>query len=271
MYSFGLQVPTSVKLLGQADPSDTWEFLPLFDLRQPWSQRNIQAFCTNLPVSLRVSRMWCWMQDFRTYAIQHYGKFPVFQAEFDSVAERFSYRALSDTSLAAKTLWMRDGFIKASYVSFWLDVDKRSADADFSLELKSRWDAHLDNYNEGASRTAKDAFHTSDLWVMAEAQKELVKLESQRAIDLATAQIAQQRQQSAMALDQRLQQQTMAMNQQKLEATNQLRQSSLALTAQAEQARLQRELAEKMVKTPFGVAAQAGYPVYAQASLSAGK
>ncbi|CAK0847720.1 unnamed protein product [Prorocentrum cordatum] len=116
----------------------------------------------------------CWMEDFRTYAIHRYGKFPVFQAEFNSVAEHFSYRSLSDTSLAGKAFWMRDGVIKASYVSFWLDVDKRSADADFSLELKRRWDEHLDRYNEEASRVAKDAFHTSNLWVMAEAQKELV-------------------------------------------------------------------------------------------------
>merc|ERR1712216_1024887 len=99
--------------------------------------------------------------------------------------------------------------------------------------------------------------------------KELVTLESQRAIDLATAQIAAQREQSVMALDQRLQQQSLAMNQQKLEATSQLRQSSLALTAQAEQARLQRELAEKMSKAPFGVAAQPGHPVYAQAPVRA--
>jgi hypothetical protein len=172
--TFGIKVFLSSPLLGPVDLDQAWAFNEAHDMSNPWAQRSLYAFCTDVPDSLLVTMSRCWMEDFRTYAIEHYGKFPVFQAEFDSVAERFSYRALSDTSLAAKTLWMRDGFIKASYVSFWLDVDKRSADADFSLELKSRWDAHLDNYNEGASRTAKDAFHTSGLWVMAEAQKELV-------------------------------------------------------------------------------------------------
>lgn len=172
--TFGIKLFLSSPLLGPVDLDQAWAFNEAHDMSNPWAQRSLYAFCTDLPGSLLVTNSRCWMQDFRTYAIQHYGKFPVFQAEFDSVAERFSFRALSDTSLASKNLWMRDGVIKASYVSFWLDVDKRSADADFTLELKSKWDEHLVNYNEGASRSAKDAFHTSNQWVMAEAQKELV-------------------------------------------------------------------------------------------------
>ena len=103
-------------------------------------------------------------------------------------------------------------------------------------------------------------------------QKELVTLEAQRTIDVATASIAAQQKQSAMALDQRLQQQSMALNQRKLEAEGQLRQTTLALTAQAESARLQREAAEQVAKgVPamgfFGNAPVFGYPAYTQAPV----
>ena len=56
-----------------------------------------------------------------------------------------------------------------------------------------------------------------------EAQKQLITLETQRAIDLATSQLTAQRKQGVMALDQRLQQQTASMDEQKFMATSQLR------------------------------------------------
>jgi hypothetical protein len=172
--AFGIDLFLSSPTLGVVDMDESWAFNPDHDVSNPWTQRSMYSFCANMPENLLVTKRRCWMEDFRAFAIAQYGKFPVMQADFPELVEKFTRTALSDATLAAEAFWLRDGTIKASFASFWLNVDKRSIDADFALELKAAWDEYVDAYNDGSSRSAKGAWHSSNLWVMAEAQKELV-------------------------------------------------------------------------------------------------
>jgi len=169
---FGMQVPTSVELLGEADPSDTWEFLPHFDLREPWSQRNILAFCTDAPTTLRISRQWCWMEQFREYMLRRTGSFPCRPNEFQEMALKFIASGTSSTK-GTRYLWVLGGEVKALYVSMEMDVSKDS-DAGTALQYKAHWDRYVDEWNAQASQTAEGAFHVSELWVEAERAGELM-------------------------------------------------------------------------------------------------
>jgi len=68
---------------------------------------------------------------------------------------------------------MRNQEVKAAYVSVDVDIDYY-APSEEAIDYKKDWDAHIDAYNVEASLYAKDAWHTSSLWVRAEAQAALI-------------------------------------------------------------------------------------------------
>lgn len=70
-------------------------------------------------------------------------------------------------------LWIRDRQLKASRMRFKIDVHQRAPVFE-SLRHKSNWDAYVGSYNVKARRSARGAVHTSDLWVQAEAVRELI-------------------------------------------------------------------------------------------------
>jgi len=169
---FGLEIPTTVKLLGQNDPSETWEFQSTFDLRQPWSQRNIHNFCSNLTLDLRVARQWCWMSDFRQHVRDRKGRFPCRSEEFDAMAMDFTTNSASATR-GTRYIWLLGGEVKALYISLEVDVNRNSGAA-ATLAYKAKWDEYLDKWNAGAYVTARGAHLVSQEWVKAEAESQLV-------------------------------------------------------------------------------------------------
>jgi len=169
---FGLQVPTTVKLLGQEDTADTWDFLTNFDLRQPWSQRNLFKFCDEWPDALKVASSWCWMRDFRTYSRSSIGRFPTRTEEFVELSADFVVNSGSSTR-GTRYIWQLGGEIKAIYVSVSADFSKNAGTTEM-LAFKALWDAYVDDWNNEAFVTARGAFHVSEGWVTAESQGELI-------------------------------------------------------------------------------------------------
>ncbi|CAE7232474.1 PTCHD2, partial [Symbiodinium necroappetens] len=70
-------------------------------------------------------------------------------------------------------MWIRDGKVKASYMLMSVDFE-RYADTTSAIEYKKLWDKYLEEFNLDASIYTKGAWHTSSLWVRAEAQSALI-------------------------------------------------------------------------------------------------
>jgi len=169
---FGLEVTAKLSLLSDNDPLDSWTFTPSFDLRQPWTQRNLYAFCTDLPEELQVVRDWCWIRDFKRWVVEEGGRFPVHANEFQEVSMRYLEEGKYATR-GTRYLWVLGSEVKGVYNSFEVNVAS-DAPADVLLEYKAKWDAYLEKYNQEAWRTARGAFHVSSLWVKAESEGHLI-------------------------------------------------------------------------------------------------
>jgi hypothetical protein len=164
--AFGITVPRSVPLLGSSDPAEDWDFLPSFQVEDPWAQRDMYRFVSELPAELKVTKSWCWMADFRNFVRDDLElQFPVQAAQFDELAGAF-YSSSYPTK-GSRYIWSRGGKIKAVYYSIQVDMsaDEMGSPA---LALKSHWDSYLESFNATARPSASGAFHVSELWVNAE-------------------------------------------------------------------------------------------------------
>lgn len=167
---FGMEVDLAVPFIGEFDPEQAWSIVEDFDIREPWSQRNMFRFCTQVPDSLRVLYRWCWLERFKDWLhTTRETPFPARYQAFPALALEFAATgALSGTDY----FWMRDDDIVAIYFSFLVDVSLRSAPKEI-IAYKAHWDRYVDDYNAEAGQYAGGAFHLSLLWISAEAMDEL--------------------------------------------------------------------------------------------------
>jgi len=170
---FGLEVQDTFQMLGHMDESDVWSYNELFDMRQPWTQRNILSFCTDAPEELQVSFLWCWMRDFRMYVRGQTGRFPARSTEFQDLARRYISVSTSATR-GTRYLWVLGNEVKATYVSYRLQLDQ-NADTSEVLALKGKWDRYVAEWNQKAFKNSRGAFHVSSTWVEAEASSMLIR------------------------------------------------------------------------------------------------
>lgn len=171
---FGILVKGGSLLLGERNANEGWSFSPRFQLEEPWTQRNIVGLCDNTPSDLRVVNAHCFLQVFRDWLQANGRKFPVPAPHFHSLAIQFSnIGAVTPNSLAKDYVWVKDDRIMAMYVPTQCDFNKHSPTKP-ALEYKEQWDKYMDEWNLKASYFAKGAWHTSQLWVQAEAQEELI-------------------------------------------------------------------------------------------------
>eukprot|EP00929_Paragymnodinium_shiwhaense_P080470 TRINITY_DN41972_c0_g1_i1.p1 TRINITY_DN41972_c0_g1~~TRINITY_DN41972_c0_g1_i1.p1 ORF type:complete len:1498 (+),score=339.93 TRINITY_DN41972_c0_g1_i1:169-4662(+) len=170
---FGLEVDTSSPILGGKEPSDMWSFQSSYQARQPWAQRNMYTFCTTLPAKLLVQERRCWMEDFRDFALQTGERFPLPALKFDDLMQTFAIHGISGATSSKNYLWLRDGDVMASFNTFTVGISQH-AETQLALHHQELWDEHIKLFNYEASRFVKGAWHTSGLWVRAEAQAELI-------------------------------------------------------------------------------------------------
>jgi len=170
---FGIEVTTSAKLLGEVDLENGWQFAELHQVSQPWAQRNMYSFCTSMPRELRVVERKCWMEDFRAYLLNRGDRFPIIPSQFEQQIIPFAESWLTGMHSTKDYMWIRDGKVKASYMLMSVDF-QRYADTTSAIEYKKLWDKYLEEFNLDASIYTKGAWHTSSLWVRAEAQSALI-------------------------------------------------------------------------------------------------
>jgi hypothetical protein len=167
---FGLKVVRSLPWLGEIK-GNTWEYLPKFDLSDPWAQRNVYSFCKNFAdeatqKSLRLIKTWCWMEDFRNWIRSDKGpRFPVLREDFDSYALEYIRTSVQATR-GTRYVWVVDGKIRAFYVSVDINEDERMA-PEKAQKIMKEWDAYISDWNDNAIEDVRGAFHVSKLWVSA--------------------------------------------------------------------------------------------------------
>jgi len=169
---FGIWAETSVKILGERKAEDTWKFLSSFDLSDPWAQRNTYFFCKDMPKELRVSMTWCFFNDFRDFARETMGRFPVKAIDFSATAKSFIDTSTSATR-GTRYMWLEGSTVKAVYTSHEVDFNKGSSNSKV-LGMKAKWDTYLAEYNAKAVVGARGTFHVSESWVVVESSSSLL-------------------------------------------------------------------------------------------------
>jgi hypothetical protein len=171
---WGIQVADVSSLLGETEDDERWSYMESFELSAPWAQRNLYSFCTNLPDSLRVVGRRCWIEDFRRWLVtERSERFPVTANLFDGYVQAFVVGGLTDLVPSKEFMWLEGNKVKATYSGFSLDVNNYEP-VESALRYQRLWDEHLAVWNDDASRFARGAWHTSNLWVRAEAQAALI-------------------------------------------------------------------------------------------------
>jgi hypothetical protein len=170
---FGLEIELSAPLVGKKDLDSSWQFQVTYEARQPWAQRNMLTLCEGFPQSMLVVEKRCWIDDFQKWVKDQDERFPVPASKFDSLSMTFAQDALTGLAASKEYLWIRNGEVRASFMSFSIDISKY-ASTEVALDHMAKWDEYVDDFNREASRFAKGAFHVADLWVRAQAQAELI-------------------------------------------------------------------------------------------------
>lgn len=170
----GIKIEEDTPLLGELEPEDSWAYLESFQMHQPWTQRKMVALCDAPPLELRVAGAFCWIKDFRGWLKARGERFPVTAERFHGLATSFSQTGLTGTASSKDYMWIDGGEVKATFLSFVVDFNKDASAVD-ALRFKEGWDKLMSEWNTKAWQPWAGAWHTSRLWVRAEAQNELIK------------------------------------------------------------------------------------------------
>jgi len=137
--------------------------------------RGPSATSTEPPSELRVVKTLCWIVDFRNYLQRRNPpeRFPVTAGKFNRLFLEFANTGRTGAGLSKDYLWVRDGSLKACFVSFQVDFDRYASTGNAS-KYKEQWDRHLERANLLGSEYTQGAFHVSSLWSSTEAKLALI-------------------------------------------------------------------------------------------------
>jgi len=172
----GMNVVGESPILG-VSKSQPFEFEPSFNLQDPWAQRKFESLCkkTGEQKNLKIQQTRCWLLGFRDFWVAQGKDWPVRPTE-DMNAAVHSYANTVQTfnQQTTKYFWFEGKVVKATYIVFFLSVSKYMNSADAML-VKADWDAYISDFNAQAEKAIKGIFHTSKLWVRAEAEKVIIE------------------------------------------------------------------------------------------------
>lgn len=175
--AFGILVNPGVPIFGEKPPEELWSFLDSFQPAQPRAQRDMYTLCSkaSLLPQLRVldDTSMCWIKDFRSWLLKRGKRFPSPADIFFQDLTQFLRTGTTGGRFSREFLWRQDGQVKAAYVGFSVNIRKTVGSRE-ALDFKAHWDKFMTSWNEEASPFARGAFHTSKLWVQADAQQELM-------------------------------------------------------------------------------------------------
>lgn len=172
---WGLRTNDFMPLLGQ--PERAWHFEGAFRMDAPSTQRQLLAACSlGDKAELLVQDTACWLKDFRSYVKMAGLPFPLQSAWFQSTFSKFvDGRVLPSGILVKDYMWLADSFeLKATYVQFTVGLNYMTAQSSTILSLMQEWDNVVDEINQNAPPELGSTWHTSSLWIRAEAEMAIV-------------------------------------------------------------------------------------------------
>eukprot|EP00930_Biecheleria_cincta_P020207 TRINITY_DN15244_c0_g1_i2.p1 TRINITY_DN15244_c0_g1~~TRINITY_DN15244_c0_g1_i2.p1 ORF type:complete len:909 (-),score=121.52 TRINITY_DN15244_c0_g1_i2:350-3076(-) len=178
---WGLKINPESPLLGKREKS--WEFNRIFRADSPNTQRMLLQACqkanTLEQLLIVTDRSECWIERFRSWLKATNREFPVPGNLFLSTFS--TWRASSDGSVMPSGvvvkdfMWLgADGTLKATYSRFHVNINYQSTAASTIVKYMSHWKELVDTLNSDAPLEAGDTWHTSRLWIRAEAETAIV-------------------------------------------------------------------------------------------------
>ena len=173
---WGLKANDAMPLLGKA--AVAWHFQAAFRMDAPSTQRSMLAACSlgDDNPDLLVQDTFCWIKEFRNYVLRNGMPFPVQSTWFQSTFAQFvDGRVLPSGILAKDYMWLTESFeLKATYIQFMVGLNYMTAQSSTILSLMKEWDKVVDEINRDAPPELGSTWHTSSLWIRAEAELAIV-------------------------------------------------------------------------------------------------
>lgn len=163
IWGVSVQKPLPVAIFPRATPAERWSFDSLFDMADPWVQRDVMRMCTNLPSELQASLEdpgGLWPQVFEKWLSANGEDFP--SRDFNTRLSQF----LQIFGAYRKDLLFRGGIAKAVRLGFMLrDIPNGWTTNIIQLQaVKKEWDQHLVDMNAKSGYKSSRAWHTSLMW-----------------------------------------------------------------------------------------------------------
>eukprot|EP00928_Gymnodinium_smaydae_P028734 TRINITY_DN21845_c0_g1_i1.p1 TRINITY_DN21845_c0_g1~~TRINITY_DN21845_c0_g1_i1.p1 ORF type:complete len:1626 (-),score=376.65 TRINITY_DN21845_c0_g1_i1:221-5098(-) len=168
---WGLEVAVLSTLLGK--PKHDWSFDARFRPDTTQAQRHMLKACNAIKArqEFLVRYSDCWIQDFKDYLGYSDMAFPVRPNNFDRYFSAFA----SANTLSAERTWRgSDGKLAAGYLQFHVALSYEATPSGRILEYMDLWDELVTGLNRDGPPGAVGAFHTSRLWIRAEAEQAIV-------------------------------------------------------------------------------------------------
>jgi len=168
---WGLQVLHSAPLLGDL-PEEPWGFNPDFKPEFPSVQRHMLAACRTRKEELLIVSGSCWLESFRKWMHGRGEMFPARTSEFQPLVSRFAASYIMPNGVAVKdSMWFdSDSRLRATYMVLNMGVSYASTSVTAAVEYQRQWDEFIQTLNEDAPLGSGEIWHTSRLWIRAEAE-----------------------------------------------------------------------------------------------------
>eukprot|EP00927_Polykrikos_kofoidii_P027934 TRINITY_DN2445_c0_g2_i1.p1 TRINITY_DN2445_c0_g2~~TRINITY_DN2445_c0_g2_i1.p1 ORF type:complete len:1477 (-),score=219.14 TRINITY_DN2445_c0_g2_i1:26-4456(-) len=149
-----------------------------FRLEDPHAQRGLLRICTQYTEPLQVVRSLCWLKEFRDFVVERRGAdgWPM-RVNDDFNGEVFKYawshKLSNNKQVSSAIVFGTDLRVRASFFEAAIGI-ARYPSLDEIATLESAWNTYLSDFDKEAHASFKGAWHTSNMWVLAEARREIM-------------------------------------------------------------------------------------------------
>eukprot|EP00931_Biecheleriopsis_adriatica_P047463 TRINITY_DN27366_c0_g1_i1.p1 TRINITY_DN27366_c0_g1~~TRINITY_DN27366_c0_g1_i1.p1 ORF type:complete len:1723 (-),score=331.85 TRINITY_DN27366_c0_g1_i1:45-5213(-) len=173
---WGLKIEGESRLLGKNEK--TWDYNTVFRPESPHAQRTLLKACRDAQdhPDLLVVDHECWIEDFRSWAVRNDMPFPVPASNWDQSFRRWkSGRILPSGTVATDYLWLdTSGRLLATHARFTVAISSTRSSSGFIMGQMKLWNDFVQTLNGDAPAEVGETWHTSSLWIRAEAESAII-------------------------------------------------------------------------------------------------
>jgi len=173
----GLTVDGGTPLLGEPKEKP-WSLDPLFRPDSPRVQRHLYKACVEMEKdpALHISSNICWLAEFRKWLRGRNELWPARSTRFRTLLEGFKKTGLlsSGTSVTDFMWFDSTGSLSGTYFDFHVAMSYSATPSAVALAYMKKWEQATTLLNDNAPMDASTCWHTSRLWIRAEAEQAIV-------------------------------------------------------------------------------------------------